>query len=62
MLMMCALWVIRSTTAFASRGSGSTPSPPAERQSVRGHDQAAELVAFDNDLEDELAAPAGRFR
>ena len=59
MSMMCARWVSRSTTAFASRGSGNTLVHSPNGQ-VGGDDQAAAFVAFGEDLEDELGGAVGQ--
>ena len=56
--MMCARWVIRSTTALAMRGSGNTW-VHSERQ-VRGHDQRSAFVALGDHLEDELGGTVGQ--
>ncbi len=59
MSMMCALWVILSTTAFARRASGNTFVHSPERQ-VGGDDQRCSLVALGDDLEDELRGAGGQ--
>ena len=56
--MMCARWVMRSTTAFASRASGKTlVHSPNGRLVVTISDGA--LVALGDDLEDELGGAVG---
>jgi hypothetical protein len=53
--MMCALCVIRSTTAFARRASGNTlVHSPNGRFVVTISDQRSPFVALGDDLEDEL--------
>ena len=56
---MCARCVSRSTTAFASLGSGNTFVPLSERE-VGRHDQATAFVSLGEDLEDELRGAVGQ--
>ena len=58
MSMMCARWVIRSTTALAIRGSGNTL---VHSPNVRfGSRSGSAFVAFGDDLEDELGGTVGQ--
>jgi hypothetical protein len=56
---VCAVGVMRSTTALASLGVGEDLDPFAEKQ-VGGDDQRAALVALGDDLEDELGGSFGQ--
>ncbi len=59
--MMCALWVIRSTTAFASLGSGNTfVHSPNGRLVVTISDPRS--LRSEMTWKTSSAAPSGRFR
>jgi hypothetical protein len=59
--MMCARWVSRSTTAFASRASGNTLVHSPNGRFVVTIRRAA-FVALGDDLEDELGGAVGQAR